>query len=288
MSEPSRRNTRRKQQPISYEISDDSDDDQGSNVSSSFSTPRKRKLDYFEDEIEEIEPAVTPPPRVSSAGHSLRQREDLHLSLRATENADKPVVKKRKSLPTSSRSRKKTHSRRVTLPQPRSARNEIRDIINTETANKRSKFFIAKKDCFLPLLPEGNHVQRLVDQQAANDDDVEELGVPYQALSAQPHGIKATMKPYQLSGLSFLVYLHRNGLSGILGDEMGLGKTLQTLSLIQYLKEHRSLSGTGLNRPCLVVCPLSVLSSWMAEAKRWTPVSRLRSINSPFRNAQMP
>lgn len=50
------------------------------------------------------------------------------------------------------------------------------------------------------------------------------------------------MKPYQLLGLSFLVYLHRNGLSGILGDEMGLGKTLQTLSLIQYLKESRKLS----------------------------------------------
>ncbi len=80
------------------------------------------------------------------------------------------------------------------------------------------------------------------------------------------------MKPYQLLGLSFLVYLHRNGLSGILGDEMGLGKTLQTLSLIQYLKESQKLS-TSPNelRPCLVVCPLSVLSSWMAESRRWTP-----------------
>lgn len=75
------------------------------------------------------------------------------------------------------------------------------------------------------------------------------------------------MKPYQLLGLSFLVYLHKNGLSGILGDEMGLGKTLQTLSLIQYLKESRSNE----LRPCLVVCPLSVLSSWMAESRRWTP-----------------
>lgn len=78
------------------------------------------------------------------------------------------------------------------------------------------------------------------------------------------------MKPYQLLGLSFLIYLHKNGLSGILGDEMGLGKTLQTLSLIQYLKENRKLS-TGELRPCLVVCPLSVLSSWMAESRRWTP-----------------
>lgn len=80
------------------------------------------------------------------------------------------------------------------------------------------------------------------------------------------------MKPYQLLGLSFLVYLHKNGLSGILGDEMGLGKTLQTLSLIQYLKENRKLStSSGESRPCLVVCPLSVLSSWMAESRRWTP-----------------
>ena len=78
------------------------------------------------------------------------------------------------------------------------------------------------------------------------------------------------MKPYQLLGLSFLVYLHRNGLSGILGDEMGLGKTLQTLSLIQYLKESRNTSSEEL-RPCLVVCPLSVLSSWIAESRRWTP-----------------
>jgi SWI/SNF-related matrix-associated actin-dependent regulator of chromatin subfamily A member 5 len=61
-------------------------------------------------------------------------------------------------------------------------------------------------------------------------------------------------------------------LSGILGDEMGLGKTLQTLSLVQYLKENDPKTGTGrLQRPFLIVCPLSVLSSWMAEAKKWTP-----------------
>lgn len=80
------------------------------------------------------------------------------------------------------------------------------------------------------------------------------------------------MKPYQLLGLSFLVYLHKNGVSGILGDEMGLGKTLQTLSLIQYLKEGRQLSASSDElRPCLVVCPLSVLSAWISESRRWTP-----------------
>ena len=90
------------------------------------------------------------------------------------------------------------------------------------------------------------------------------------------------MKPYQISGLSFLVYLHNNGLSGILGDEMGLGKTLQTLSLFQYLKEHRLHSAAkDETRPFLVVCPLSVLSSWMAEARRWTPNLKVLRFHGP-------
>lgn len=90
------------------------------------------------------------------------------------------------------------------------------------------------------------------------------------------------MKPYQLSGLSFLVYLHRNGLSGILGDEMGLGKTLQTLSLVQYLKNTRKLSRSqGESRPCLVICPLSVLSSWMSEARRWAPGLKVLRFHGP-------
>ena len=88
--------------------------------------------------------------------------------------------------------------------------------------------------------------------------------------------IVAIMKPYQLRGLSFLVYLHRNGLSGILGDEMGLGKTLQTLALIQWTKENCKVSGTGKeSRPSLVVCPTSVLDSWLAEARKWAPALKV-------------
>ncbi len=90
------------------------------------------------------------------------------------------------------------------------------------------------------------------------------------------------MKPYQLSGLSFLLYLYRNGVSGILGDEMGLGKTLQTLALFQYLKEHDPPSARGAEkRPFLVVCPLSVLSSWAAEAARWTPNLKVVRYHGP-------
>lgn len=52
---------------------------------------------------------------------------------------------------------------------------------------------------------------------------------------------------------------------------MGLGKTLQTLSLLAYLKEHASDDDPGL--PHLIICPLSVLSAWKAEIKRWTNLS---------------
>ena len=258
--------------PVSYEISSDSEDaGSPSAIDSSFSSPEKPRRSRvsivdLDDEPEEIEPPKTPPPRISAAGHSLRQHSDLHLSLRAQENGDKPVMKKRRT------SRPSTRKPAATVSAPRTARNEIRDHIASETGGKRANFFVAKKDIFLPLLPEGNHIQRLVDHRRQTQNGGEDLSVPYKVIEQQPAGVKAIMKPYQLLGLSFLVYLHNNGLSGILGDEMGLGKTLQTLSLVQYLKENRvSSKSSAENRPCLVVCPLSVLNSWLSEARKWTP-----------------
>ncbi|KAF8445337.1 SNF2 family N-terminal domain-containing protein [Kalaharituber pfeilii] len=113
-------------------------------------------------------------------------------------------------------------------------------------------------------------IQGVQATEATGPQDDKPQAVPYKLLEEQPSGVKATMKPYQLAGLSFLVWLYNNGASGILGDEMGLGKTLQTLSLFSYLTEQHP-SPPGHHRPFLVVCPLSVLSSWMAECNKWTP-----------------
>lgn len=74
------------------------------------------------------------------------------------------------------------------------------------------------------------------------------------------------MRDYQLLGLQFMLERHDAGVPIILGDEMGLGKTLQSLALLAHLHLER-----GLTAPSLVVCPLSVLSSWMNEARRWVP-----------------
>jgi SWI/SNF-related matrix-associated actin-dependent regulator of chromatin subfamily A member 5 len=65
---------------------------------------------------------------------------------------------------------------------------------------------------------------------------------------------------------------------------MGLGKTLQTLSLIQHLKENDPKVGIGRQqRPFLVICPLSVLSSWMAEARKWAPKLKVIRFHGPMK-----
>ena len=54
-----------------------------------------------------------------------------------------------------------------------------------------------------------------------------------------------------------------------------LGKTLQTIALIAHMKYSLKLSGAA-----LVVCPLSVLSTWCAELKRWCPSLRFIKLHS--------
>ena len=56
---------------------------------------------------------------------------------------------------------------------------------------------------------------------------------------------------------------------------MGLGKTLQTISFLAYLKYAKGVPG-----PHLIICPLSVLSSWMAELKRFCPSLRAIKLHS--------
>ena len=63
-----------------------------------------------------------------------------------------------------------------------------------------------------------------------------------------------------------MVSLHNNHLNGILADEMGLGKTIQTIALIAYLMESKSVAG-----PFMVIVPLAVLSNWQLECRKWIP-----------------
>jgi SWI/SNF-related matrix-associated actin-dependent regulator of chromatin subfamily A member 5 len=163
-------------------------------------------------------------------------------------------------------------------PKFATARSQIRQDIADHTKPKRDAFFLAKKDLFLPLLPTNNYIAKLEREREASGKQLDI--VPINALLSQPPGITATMKPYQKEGLTFLVNMYHNGISAILGDEMGLGKTLQTLSLFQYLKVSEPTSSRE-SRPFLVICPLSVLSSWAAEAAKWTPDLKVIRFHGP-------
>lgn len=160
------------------------------------------------------------------------------------------------------------------------ARTRVRQAIIEQTKPKRDAFILANKQYFVPLLPQTNYLAKLelrnMKQLGETLQVVEYVPVP------QPRGVKATMKPYQLEGLSFLAYMYNNGVSAILGDEMGLGKTLQTLALFQHLEECApAQAATSEVRPHLVVCPLSVLSSWVNEARKWVPDLHVTRFHGP-------
>lgn len=92
-----------------------------------------------------------------------------------------------------------------------------------------------------------------------------------------PH-VQAELRPYQHQGLNWLVFLQRYGFGGVLADDMGLGKTLQTLALLQHMKDHRQLK-----KPALVIAPTSLMGNWVREACQFTPNLRVTLIHGPNR-----
>ncbi|MCP4155194.1 MAG: DEAD/DEAH box helicase family protein, partial [bacterium] len=73
------------------------------------------------------------------------------------------------------------------------------------------------------------------------------------------------LREYQQAGFDWLCFLHENNLSGCLADDMGLGKTVQTLALLNTLKDRREL------KTSLLVVPVSALPNWEAEIGKFAP-----------------
>jgi superfamily II DNA or RNA helicase len=96
-----------------------------------------------------------------------------------------------------------------------------------------------------------------------------------------PDGLRARLRGYQQQGLDWLQFLREFDLGGILADDMGLGKTVQTLAHILVEKREGRL-----DRPCLVVCPTSVVPNWIAEAARFAPELRVLSLHGADRAAR--
>lgn len=73
------------------------------------------------------------------------------------------------------------------------------------------------------------------------------------------------LRDYQIDGVNWLASCWYKNHSCILADEMGLGKTVQIVCYIEHL--HRV---EKIQRPFLVVVPLSTVEHWRREFEGWT------------------
>lgn len=88
------------------------------------------------------------------------------------------------------------------------------------------------------------------------------------AILEPPPDFCGTLRPYQVRGYSWLVFLRQWGFGACLADDMGLGKTIQALA---FLLHEQSRGG---EHPTLLVAPMSVLGNWQREAQRFAPKLR--------------
>jgi SNF2 family DNA or RNA helicase len=106
-------------------------------------------------------------------------------------------------------------------------------------------------------------------------------------LLKEPDMVKAKLRDYQKVGYSWMYSLGQKKFGGCLADDMGLGKTLQTLTLLQKIKEigdHSSskqlskanqlilFASEEKSVPAtLIIVPTSLVHNWHNEIKKFTP-----------------
>ncbi|MGK5087557.1 DEAD/DEAH box helicase [Bdellovibrionota bacterium FG-2] len=80
------------------------------------------------------------------------------------------------------------------------------------------------------------------------------------------------MRSYQREGFRWLSFLKQCGMGALLADDMGLGKTLQVMATFSQAATSCSVSRSART---LVVCPTSVLKSWMDQLTAFRPGLRV-------------
>jgi SNF2 family DNA or RNA helicase len=79
-----------------------------------------------------------------------------------------------------------------------------------------------------------------------------------QSITLNTARLAMQLRPYQEFGAKFAVAAGR----GLLGDDMGLGKTVQALAAIAHVTETHS------QRHHVVVCPASLIDTWLQEIRQ--------------------
>ncbi|MCA1755956.1 MAG: DEAD/DEAH box helicase [Bacteroidales bacterium] len=99
-----------------------------------------------------------------------------------------------------------------------------------------------------------------------------------------PGEVNAELRPYQVNGVSWMLFLQDNNLGGCLADDMGLGKTLQTLVMLLYNRNARTeppektsegqmtlFRENSAKLTSLIIVPASLVYNWEKEVMLYTP-----------------
>ncbi len=89
-------------------------------------------------------------------------------------------------------------------------------------------------------------------------------------------GLHAELRPYQVQGVSWLLFLRNMGLGGCLADDMGLGKTIQFIAYLLKVREQGKTEEKLKSKPSLLICPTSVLGNWQKELARFAPTLQIQ------------
>ena len=82
-----------------------------------------------------------------------------------------------------------------------------------------------------------------------------------------PTSLAATLRPYQMDGVHFLLGVTEAGFGACLADDMGLGKTLQVIAWLAHLHATGALDRSA----ALIVAPASLLTNWQDELRKFAP-----------------
>lgn len=114
-------------------------------------------------------------------------------------------------------------------------------------------------------------------QKLTDFTEIEDIGIPIK--------FNGLLRSYQKAGYNWFHFLRRYNFGGCLADDMGLGKTVQTLALLQKIKEEGH--NEEVPRTSLIIMPTSLIYNWLNEAEKFAPDLKILVHTGTFRNKEL-